>query len=57
MIPKVIHKVLIVDDGKLPELPDGMKKALETWYRVNPGYKIKMYSGDDCVSYIKEHYD
>jgi hypothetical protein len=57
MIPKVIHKVLIVDDGKLPELPDGMKKALETWYRMNPGYKIKMYSGDDCVSYIKEHYD
>ncbi len=57
MIPKVIHKVLIVDDGKLPELPHAMKKALETWYRMNPGYKIKMYSGDDCVSYIKEHYD
>ena len=57
MIPKVIHKVLIVDDGKLPTLPDGMKKALETWYRMNPGYKIKMYSGDDCVAYIKEHFD
>ena len=57
MIPKVIHKVVIVDDGKLPALPDGMKKALETWYRMNPGYKVKMYSGDDCVAYIKEHFD
>jgi len=57
MIPKVIHKVLIVEDGKLPVLPDGMKKALETWYRMNPGYRVKMYSGDDCVAYIKEHFD
>jgi hypothetical protein len=57
MIPKVIHKVVIVDDGKLPVIPDGMKKALETWYHVNPGYKVKMYSGDDCVAYIKEHFD
>ena len=57
MVPKVIHKVVIVDGGKLPVLPDGMKKALETWYRMNPGYKVKMYSGDDCVSYIKEHFD
>jgi mannosyltransferase OCH1-like enzyme len=57
MIPKVIHKVMIVDGGKMPVLPDGMKKALATWYRVNPGYKVKMYSGDDCVAYIKEHFD
>jgi mannosyltransferase OCH1-like enzyme len=57
MIPKLIHKVLIVDDGKIPALPDGMKKAFETWYRMNPEYKIKIYSGDDCVAYIKEHFD
>lgn len=57
MIPKVIHKVVIVDGGKIPTFPDGMKKALETWYRMNPGYKVKMYSGDDCVNYIKEHFD
>ena len=57
MIPKVIHKVFIVDGGKVPPLPDGMKKALETWYRMNPGYKVKIYSGDDCVAYIKEHFD
>ena len=57
MIPMVIHKVFIVDGGKVPPLPDGMKKALETWYRMNPGYKVKIYSGDDCVAYIKEHFD
>ena len=57
MIPRVIHKVIIVDSGKKPVLPDGMKRALETWYRMNPEYKIKIYSGDDCISYIKENFD
>ena len=37
MIPKIIHKVIIVEDGKLPKLNDGMKKAIETFYRLNPG--------------------
>jgi hypothetical protein len=57
MIPKVIHKVIIVDDGKIPTFPDGMKKSLETFYRINPGYKVKLYSGDDCIEYIKRYYD
>jgi mannosyltransferase OCH1-like enzyme len=57
MIPRIIHKVIIVDSGKKPVLPDGMKRALETWYRMNPEYKIKIYSGDDCISYIKENFD
>ena len=57
MIPKVIHKVILVDDGKIPELPDGMKKAIETYYRMNPGYKVNLFSGNDCVVYIKKHFD
>ena len=57
MIPKVIHKVIIVDGGCMPKLPDGMTKAIETFYRLNPEYKIKFYSGNDCVKYIKEHFD
>lgn len=57
MIPKVIHKVLIVDDGKIPEIPEGMNKAIETWYRLNPGYKVKIYSGESCINYIKQHFD
>ena len=34
MIPKVIHKVILVDGGKIPDLPDGMNKAVETYYRM-----------------------
>jgi hypothetical protein len=57
VIPKVIHKVIIVDGGEMPDIPEGMKKALETWYRMNPGYKVKLYSGKDCEAYIREHFD
>ena len=57
MIPKIIHKVLLVDDGKIPKLPEGLSKALESFYRLNPEYKVKIYSGDDCVKYINEHFD
>lgn len=57
MIPKVIHKVIICDDGKVPTFPDGLKKALESFYRLNPGYTVKMYSGDTCIEYIKTHFD
>ena len=57
MIPKIIHKVIIVEDGKLPKLPEGWRKAIETWYKMNPGYKIKLYSGDDCIEYIKKYFD
>ena len=41
----------------MPDMPEGMKKALETWYRMNPGYKVKLYSGKDCEAYIQEHFD
>lgn len=56
MIPKIIHKVILVDEGKIPKLPDGMKGAIDTWYQMNPGYEVKLYSGDDCVEYIKNHF-
>lgn len=57
VVPKVIHKIIIVDGGEMSEMPEGMKKAMETWYRMNPGYKVKLYSGKDCEAYIREHYD
>jgi len=57
MIPKLIHKVIIVDGGVMPKLPEGMNKAIETWYRLNPEYKVKIYSGESCVNYIKQHFD
>ena len=57
LIPKVIHKIIIVDDGKMPKLPDGIKTSIESFYRMNPGYKIKFYSGNDCIEYIKKYFD
>lgn len=57
MIPKIIHKVIIVEDGKLPKLPEGWRRAIETWYKMNPGYKVVLYSGDDCIEYIKKYFD
>ena len=57
MIPKIIHKIIIVDEGKLPKIQEGMSKAIETWYRLNPGYKVKLYSSESCINYIKRHFD
>jgi hypothetical protein len=53
MIPKVIHKVIIVDGFKLPSLP--FQTAIDTWKL--PGYQVKIYSGNDCIEFIKKHYD
>ena len=41
----------------MPQLPEGMNKAIETWYRLNPGYKVKLYSGESCENYIKQHFN
>ena len=57
MIPKCIHKVCIVDDFDLPELPVGIRDSIKTWEKFNPDYELKIYSGNDCRNYIKLHYD
>jgi mannosyltransferase OCH1-like enzyme len=57
MIPKVIHKVCLVDSFKLPELPAGIQQSIQTFRDLNPEYTLKIYSGDDCVQYIKDHFD
>ena len=57
MIPEIIHKVIIVDDGEIPSLPEPMKEAMNTFKENNPKYKHKLYSGKDCEEYIKTHFD
>ena len=42
MVPTTIHKIIIVDGDKLATLHDGMRKAIEKWYRMNAGYKVKI---------------
>tara|TARA_Y100000389_G_scaffold178261_1_gene191262 strand:- start:63 stop:908 length:846 start_codon:yes stop_codon:yes gene_type:complete len=56
-IPKIIHKVYIEHSMKLPtELSENLKKAHESWTLLNPGYKMKFYSGDDCIKYLQQHF-
>jgi mannosyltransferase OCH1-like enzyme len=57
MIPEIIHKVIIIDDGEIPLLPEPMKEAMNTFKEKNPEYEHKLYSGKDCEKYIKKHFD
>lgn len=54
MIPKIIHKVVIVDGFNFPQSVP-FQSALDTWKLT--GYQIKLYSGNDCLDYIKKHYN
>jgi len=56
-IPKIIHKVLIQDDGKIPKnLDKNIKDAHNSWKEMNPEYKIKYWSLDDCREYLKNNF-
>jgi hypothetical protein len=57
MIPRCIHKVCIVDGFELPEIPEGINVSINTWKEFNPGYNVKLYSGNECRQYIKTYYD
>jgi len=58
MVPKKIHKVIIVDGGGLPKsLPPPMIEAMDTFKQHNPEYTHTLYSGKDCEAYIKKHFD
>jgi mannosyltransferase OCH1-like enzyme len=54
VIPKLIHKVVIVDDGGLPKIP--FQEAINSFGDLNPDYKMTTYSGEACKKFIKEHY-
>ena len=57
MIPKLIHKIIIVDGNEFPRFPDGMNSAIQSFRDKNPGYSLKVYSGNDCIDFIKNNYD
>lgn len=56
IIPKVIHKIIIVEGYKTPELPIDMEKSIESFKTMNPEYTIKIYNGNDCLKYIRDYY-
>lgn len=53
-IPKVVHKVVIVDGFEFPPVVP-FQGAIDTFRQQ--GYTVKTYSGNDCREYIKKHYD
>ena len=56
-IPTRINQVIIVNDMEIPQnLPTGFVNAMDSFKTMNPGYEYKLYSGNDCREYIKEHY-
>ena len=54
-IPRVIHKIIILDDMKTPEFDDSMKLAIQSFKTHNPDYEMRIYNGEDCIEYIKKH--
>ena len=58
MIPKVIHKVYISHDMKLPDnLSPSLGIAHESWKTLNPDYKLKYWSHADCLEFLKTEFD
>ena len=59
IVPRIIHKVIIVDDGETPKLSGGMQNSVDTWRNMNPGssWSVKLYNLNDCRKYITDHGD
>ena len=57
MIPPLIHKIMIVDGGKPAEFTKGIEDAIQTFRDKNPFHTLKIYSGNDCETFIKKHYE
>lgn len=56
-IPKVIHKVYIQHDGKIPKnLNKNIIDAHNSWKKMNPEYEIKFWSLDDCREYLSKNF-
>lgn len=58
-VPKVIYKIFLTGDGKLPDYESHSKvqrDALLSWTTKNPGYTLKYFGLDDCRTYLKNYF-
>jgi hypothetical protein len=55
-IPKVIHKIYIDKTMGLTNINDNVKKLFTKIQNMNPDYKIKVWSGEDCRSYLQKYF-
>lgn len=56
-IPKLIHKVIILDNMEIPEFPPEMNVAINSFRQLNPSYQLNIYGGNDCRKYLKKHFE
>ena len=49
LIPRIIHKCLFVDDGKLPSIPREFQDAIDSWKTINNNYDVRIYSLNDAI--------
>jgi mannosyltransferase OCH1-like enzyme len=55
IIPKIIHKVIIIDNGELPNnIP--FQNAIDSFKSLNKEYELTVYTGNSCIEFIKKHY-
>jgi len=55
-IPNTIHKIFIDDTMEIIEQTEELSNAIKSWKILNPEYTLKIYSGNDCIKYLKENF-
>lgn len=55
-IPKIIHKVFITHNGTIGNIPKNVRDAHNTWVDKNNGYKLNLWSGNDCREYLLRNF-
>ena len=55
-IPKVINKVYIQHDGKMQDPIPYIKEAHDSWIKLNPRYKLKLWNLEDCQEYLSNNF-
>lgn len=57
IIPKIINKVIMQDDGQTPEITNPfLKKAHKSWIINNPGYRLRYWNMNDARKYLKDNF-
>ena len=56
-IPKVVHKIYIDSTMKLDSMDPVIYSLFDKLKSENPGYSIKLWSGNDCREYLIKNFD
>jgi hypothetical protein len=56
-IPDVVHKIFINSEMKEVPISNDISNAMNTWITLNPGYKLRLWYGNDCRKFLIDNYD